>query len=245
MFRPSPTKYRAPCGRYRLRVAPYAGKRELGDDNMTNQVILFNGPKLVGKDIAATHLETVAREEWGITTIRVEYKDALISLVCSFYDVPREEFLGLYEDRDTKEVPVAKLDNQSPRQAMIHVSEDIIKPAMGKDCFGHALVSSLLGLLDRGMLEERALIIIGSAGFPEEAVPLQRYFGAENVHLIRVFRDGHTYGTDSRSYIDPTLFRSCVDLYNIEGREADYLRDVVHTAKALTGMDQYEDREPF
>ena len=51
------------------------------------------------------------------------------------YCISDAEWEELYT-RENKEIPTPKLNGLSPRQAIIHMSEEVIKPNFGKDYIG-------------------------------------------------------------------------------------------------------------
>ena len=65
----------------------------------------MNGPPGSGKDESANHL--VNKYGYKHTT----FKEAAFDLVCA-YNISMEEYLKLYNNRDTKEVPSELLDGK-------------------------------------------------------------------------------------------------------------------------------------
>jgi len=103
-----------------------------------------------------------------------------------------------YNDRDIKEREEFALDNLSRRQAMIHVSENVIKPVHGKDYFGQRVAEEI---------QEGVNYAIADGGFIEELEPVIEKVGTENVVIVQLTREGHDYSTDSRRYFNGNLIK--------------------------------------
>jgi hypothetical protein len=91
---------------------------------------------------------------------------------------------------------MAEFGGLSVRQAMIKVSEEVIKPVYGKNYFGESAAKTLA---------EGKLNIFSDSGFMEELIPIRNKVGAENILLIRLIREGCTFKGDSRGYLDPRV----------------------------------------
>lgn len=173
---------------------------------MKTKVILLNAPKLVGKDHAADYV--IDRiDEQGLDDIgfKMMFKDPLYTITAAIYTVPREELIKDATDRTTKEVPMVKYRGKSPREALIHTSEEIIKPHFGKTFFGDASVKVIDKILENFVQDGvgQPFFIFSDSGFSEEAYPIIDYVGVDNVLIIRIHRDGHTFEGDSRRYLMP------------------------------------------
>ena len=99
--------------------------------------------------------------------------------------------------------------NLSIREAMIYVSEVLIKPRFGEDYFGK---SRMLRMLTDGY--GGGIYVDGSAAFVEELAPLIGELGQPNILLIRIHREGYTFEGDSRSYIPDGVIVNTVDVEN-------------------------------
>ena len=109
------------------------------------RVIILNGPPNIGKDTLGNNVQQL------IGWPRMEFKEALYRETASYYGVDLVTFAMLASGRTTKEVPMPTLGGLSPRQAMIHVSEEVIKPKFGKQFFGakaYELIQTLDGSTD-------------------------------------------------------------------------------------------------
>lgn len=145
-------------------------------------------------------------------------------------EVPREEFAAtiwsaydLYnaigdpcvisQDREFLRdgIPMYRL---SIREAMIYVSECIIKPTFGEDYFGKCRAEKVA--------ESGAeLIVDDSCGFEEELPPLLEIFDSDDVLLIRIKGRGEFSEKDSRGYIGDGVVDNTVDVWNT-GTEEEF-----------------------
>lgn len=152
------------------------------------RVIILNGPPNIGKDTLGNNVQQL------IGWPRMEFKEALYSETASYYGVDLVTFAMLASGRTTKEVPMPTLGGLSPRQAMIHVSEEVIKPKFGKQFFG-AKAYELIQTLE----DSTDTVVFSDGGFVEEAEYLVG-MGYE-VHIIQLHAEGRDFGNDSRDYI--------------------------------------------
>lgn len=146
----------------------------------------------------------------GLPAHHKEFKKALFKAVKSAYGIDEEQWKLLYT-RTSKEQPSEFLiyngEPISPRQAMINMSENVMKPLFGSDVFGKAAAFDLL----------EGFNVFSDGGFEEEIEPLINEVGKSNILIIKISRDGCTFEGDSRNYIDVDGVRS-VELHN-EGDE--------------------------
>jgi len=155
------------------------------------KIVLINGPKRSGKSTFAKLLYLHVRCEDDI----IGFSYHLKRFVHGIYLGQK----GFKLDPDvfdaTKEDPQELLGGRSWRQMYIHYSENVIKPLHGKEWFGEQFI--------RSAVETGAdAIYVPDSGSREEAEAVVRHFGAKNVLLIRIHRDGCVYdSTDSRGYI--------------------------------------------
>lgn len=183
----------------------YNKLKELAE-NYNGEKVLFvhNAPPETGKDFICDFLE----ENMGFEHVR--FKEKLTSLVKMIYSISDDDWAYLYS-RKNKEIPSQRLDGKSPRDAMIFVSEKIIKPSMGDDYFGRALA-------DKISQSQNRLFCCSDSGFSDELKPLIGELERENVRVFRIFRDGHTYEkyNDSRRYLSPEDFNNEVVFRDID-----------------------------
>lgn len=187
-----------------------------------SKVIILNAPPGAGKDTIGRLL---AQNYDGVHLH--SFKQPMFDIAAIILGGAKyESFLRLYNNRKTKEIKSPILGNLSPREFMIWISEDVIKPRFGKAYFGERMVESILSRPDH----ETAVITDG--GFPEETLAL---VGAGfEVLVCRLHRRGYGFGGDSRNYLHmPEVIEPFV--YD----EADlYLQDndPMQTVRQINGL---------
>lgn len=151
---------------------------------MNRPIIILNGPPNCGKDTLADALSDVA--------VKVEFKHALYKETAKYCKVDLSHFTNLATNRSTKEKYIHML-GCTPRGALIHVSENIIKPQYGKQFFGKALARTI------SQRPWASAFVVSDGGFDEEIEPLH---DVGKVLIVRVLRDGCSFEGDSRKYLD-------------------------------------------
>lgn len=184
------------------------------------KAIIFNAPPNAGKDIAAEHIVNYLSSK-GVAAYHKEVKENLFKAVKSAYGIEEDEWCYLYE-RERKELPSPQLmiynEPYSPRNAMIHMSENVLKPLFGKDVFGIMAAKSL----------EDGVNVFSDGGFPEEVQCILDEVGKDNFMLIHVVRDGCSFEGDSRNYV--AGFPNTVTLHN-DGTLQEYLDECINLVK--------------
>jgi hypothetical protein len=176
-------------------------------------IIILNGPPGVGKDSLADMLIDKSQGMWT----KLNFKSHLYADTARHYGVNLVEFISWAQDRETKERPLTVLKGKSPRQALIHVSENIIKPVKGADHYGTVMANTIEYVINNS---NRRNFIIADGGFEEEIKPLVNRF--EDVYIIRMYSGEHSFAKDSREYLEnyPEI---TFDLETVRGNvEADF-----------------------
>lgn len=106
-----------------------------------------------------------------------------------------------YDDRNVKEEPKSALMCRSRREALIHVSEDIIKPKYGKSFFGEKVAEKI---------QDGVHYAISDGGFSEEIAPILERISAEDIILVQLLREGCSYSSDSRRYFNGDLKKEII-----------------------------------
>ena len=172
------------------------------------KIIILNAPPNSGKDVAAAYMA----EKFSYS--HQEFKRKLFELTKAIYSISDEQWNKFYT-RELKEVPSELLLGLTPRESLIYVSENIIKPNFSDEYFGNALATSINNT-------DSGVFIISDGGFISEIQPLIREFGTENIMIIRIHRDGCNFNKDSRNYL-PDLPDICtIDLDNNQTLECFY-----------------------
>jgi len=156
---------------------------------MVEKVILFNSPANSGKDFAVEYLSKQYR------VFPFSFKQKLIEITKDIYSLTDED-IAFFSSREQKELRQHKLIGRSWRQALIHVSEDVIKPAFGDEYFGTSAVKYIQ------QNSKNEIVACGDCGFVAEINPLITAFGAENMFLVRIESEGCSFDGDSRTYVD-------------------------------------------
>lgn len=186
-------------------------------------------------------------------------KEKLYELTQAFFCVSEERFYEIYDDRELKEkaMPDFKLTvpeyNKlarylgkkyypegavaaskvfiSIREAMIYISEIVVKPAMGENYFGVARVVA--------MQEGELAIDDSCGGWADEVNPAIEALGEDNVLAVRVHGRG-TFDGDSRCYLPDGVTKDVVDIYNV-GTEQEFLEEILRVAKWFYGEEKLYD----
>ena len=157
-------------------------------------IILFNGPPGSGKDISADYFK-----EQGFKHLSFKYR--LYEETVKYFNIQKTWFMERYNDRSVKEVPHIDLGHMSCREAMIYVSEKVIKPKFGLDYFGKQVASEIS--VDQNYC-------ISDGGFIDELIPVVDRVGSKNFRLVQLTRDGHDFSIDSRRYFDGNIVKEYV-----------------------------------
>ena len=148
-------------------------------------IVLFNGPPRSGKDAAADFFKH--RKGWK----HLSFKYQLYKETCNYFGCDYDWFMERYDDRSVKEVPHIDLGHMSCREAMIYVSEKVVKPLRGLDHFGKLVADEI---------DLKKDYAISDGGFVDELIPVVEKVGTENFVLVQLTRDGEDYSSDSRRY---------------------------------------------
>lgn len=156
------------------------------------KIIVMNAPAQSGKDCAADYVA----EKYNAQHLR--FKDGLYKVAAMVAGISVEQMKFLATERSSKEVPshYFRVNGEfvSPRHWLIHVSENVVKPLLGKDFFGKQLAQAITS----------DLVVCSDGGFESEIVPLIE--AGHDVYVFRIERDGYTFEGDSRSYLPALTF---------------------------------------
>jgi len=180
------------------------------------KVIILNAPPGAGKDTIGNRIAMIAPWFCRMRSFKKPmFEIARAMLGARLY----KDFMDAYNDREQKEKPQRFLNGKSPRQFMIWISEDVIKPQFGSQYFGVRMVEQIRECDDP--------VIITDGGFKDEIKPL---IGAGfEVHICRLHRMNFTFDGDSRDYLN-------MDGYHYRLKTHDFLLvdgDPTHTAEEI------------
>lgn len=207
-------------------------------------VIVLNAPMKSGKDYLSDLLVGIM-EQNGIPAAHREVKEMLFSVAIKAAGITPQLWTAIY-DRHYKEEPSPYLmidgKHVSPREWMIHCSEDLIKPVFGKHAFGDAAVNALR----KDYPEGEGVIIYSDGGFIEEVERLSEYAYSTggDFMLVRVHREGYGWGIDSRSYLNLALNNVRgyeMDIDNKEGRALECAETIAEVFFAVKDGTQFEE----
>jgi len=151
--------------------------------------LILNGPPGSGKD-------TIANELVKRGFSHYQMKDQLYIDTADFFNVSHDVFKILATNRKTKDVQNLLLkkgsNNLSPREALIHVAEHVIKPSFGQGYYGQCTYDHIQD-------DKETKVVISDGGFREELEPFLD--GEFSSILVRLYRKGCTFEHDSREYV--------------------------------------------
>lgn len=153
-------------------------------------VIIFNAPPNSGKDACCEYLG----ERYGAH--HTYFKKSLYDVAAKTSGLRLEYIKSVCTDRKYKEFPnafmVVNREQVTPRQYLIHVSENVVKPLLGKSYFGNKIAEEIVNTPNN-------LIVVSDGGFEEELLPLLNLPDTK-VIVVRLYRDGCNFNNDSRKY---------------------------------------------
>lgn len=158
------------------------------------KIILLNAPARSAKDTIADYLEL------SIGATHLKFATPLYNSIPHLFGICDAEWERLYQEE--KETPQPKLQGMTCREAMIWVSEDVLKPKFGQSYMGILAARAIIDLLPAKGTSDR-VFVYSDAGFSREASVLVDVFGNKDIHLVRLERPEHTFVGDSRSYYSP------------------------------------------
>lgn len=173
------------------------------------KIIILNAPPGAGKDTIGNMVENWSREH----VVKMSFKAPMFEIALAIlgsHDYGK--FLDAYSDRERKEKPLDILSGKTPREFMIWISEDVIKPQFGKQYFGKRF--------NQEARKSVYPIICTDGGFPDEVIALIE--AGHNVQVCRLHRESFTFEGDSRNYIQLPIDWHGVNGY---GEHDFFLRD--------------------
>lgn len=180
------------------------------------KVILLNGAPYCGKDTLAKQLLRLIDNSEFMT-----FKTPLYLRMSEKFNLPLETVIEICTGKP-KELPHPLLNGKIPRQELIYISEQEIKPKYGSGGVAELAANAILDTEDYGP----KVFIFPDSGFDAEKNTLKTilsHFGLSNLYVIRIEREGCTFDAvkDSRKYLDnpDLIIENNVDESHLE--EAD------------------------
>ena len=157
--------------------------------------ILLNGPPRCGKDtIASIICRNFPARKYKMT----RPMDAALS---GLFNIDPVHWSRKFRE-ELKDTKCQELLDDTPRDALISLSEDWIKQRYGSEALGELAIRFL------SSPSTSHITVISDTGFRDEAHPLFRRYGFHNFLLVHVHREGCTFDNDSRSYWSAPLINT-------------------------------------
>lgn len=160
-------------------------------------IILANGAPFSGKDTLVAQLLKVFDN-----SVYIRFKNPLYKRFAEIHNLQFDEVVAMCTGKQ-KDLPNERLGGLIPRQVLIDISENEIKPQDGVDGVALRVIDEILDMEEHN----RKTFIFPDSGFEEEKRCFERIlprFGLQRTILIRILRDGCNYEDqkDSRSYLE-------------------------------------------
>lgn len=153
------------------------------------KVIILNAPPGAGKDTIGDLVCKHAPQY----VVKRSFKEPMFKIAKAMLgDYRFKLFMQAYDDREQKEKAQPFLNGKSPRQFMIWISEDVIKPQFGEQYFGVLMADSLRDI--------HVPAVITDGGFESEVNPLVS--AGLQINICRLHRPGYSFAGDSRNYLN-------------------------------------------
>ncbi len=192
------------------------------------KVILFNGPKGCGKDDAVKHCQM---DVLDATSSHIKMAHPLYYGIQELFSIDSDDWYYNYNYR--KDIPSPLLMGMSPREALIWLSEEIMKPKFGSDFFGNVAGRKVVKFFNK---EPDGIVLMSDAGFNDEVKAMVNMVGSEYCYLVRIYNNSDFTG-DSREYVDPQFIginsnTNFFTIYNT-GSLAEYRENVKLVVKHI------------
>lgn len=155
---------------------------------MVKKVIVLNAPPYSGKDTLAD------LKIKNLKATKQEFKEPLYTATAKYYGLSVSYLKSISTTRKYKDNLTSRFSinhNITPRNALIHVSEDIIKPSKGASYFGELAAERLVEGLN---------VFADGGGWWDELLPVIQ--AADKLIICRLYRNGFNFDGDSRQYYD-------------------------------------------
>lgn len=188
--------------------------------------IILNGAPESGKD--SLKKEFFHLRPYSMPSMWIEhgsFAKPLKDILQIKFNLTNEEVQELDSNHVLKNTPQDRFGGKSWRDCCMYLSVDL-KKEFGEDYFGKHMIKRIEQTFNTNTSFSRQFpsLIISDSGFDLEVVPIIDKFGADNVHVIKIIREGFDFKKDSRKYLDcEKLGITCHNLENIE--EVQYLKD--------------------
>lgn len=150
------------------------------------RILLLNGCPASGKDTVSDYLV----KKYNYKTIA--FKDSAYKSVYEHFNLSKEQYMSLYNNRELKDKPTELLNGYSPRTAMQYVVEKVKKPQLGKDYLARETIDLILKDVYNNY-------VISDLGLDEEEIATHYYLKKEKYSIVYIDRTGYNFANDTRS----------------------------------------------
>lgn len=160
-------------------------------------LIVVNGPPRSGKDTLVSMIENLIwHNDLKEETSTVNFKEPLIEIFEILADLPEG-----FNYEEAKVERYSHLGGMSGRELMIKISEDWVKPDLGRDFFGLLWAKRMQDEIYETDDRSDFIGLCADCGFFEEAMQILDVFQPEEVTWVSLEREGCSFEGDSRSYL--------------------------------------------
>ena len=150
------------------------------------KVVILNAPPFSGKDTLADLMVK------HLKATKHEFKAALYEAFAAHYRLPIQYVLEICTSRKWKDNLKSAFSinsGRTPREGLMHVSEDVYKVNFGKDYFGQQAANKL---------QSGVNAFSDGGGWWDELAPV--VCKSDQVIICRLYRNGFNFNKDSRNY---------------------------------------------
>lgn len=164
-------------------------------------IIMFNAPPQSGKDTCA---DEIIKHFKGVR--KVNFKDSLYKRSAAILGYDLSFWTSICQNNEMKDKPMKDIKigtqlirNATPRDLLIAVAENIIKPEFGNNIFAVDALNSIR----QHMLNNIGgnIFVMPDCGFDYEADVIKGAFPNAKVVVVQIEREGHTFDNDSRDWV--------------------------------------------
>lgn len=167
------------------------------------KLVLFNGPRHSGKDVASLHCESI------LDAHHFKMSGPIKAAIRAMFNLHDKEIAYLEQ---IKTESTFLLFGRGYVETQISFSESWAKQLFDPWIFGNLAARHIKDHMRHN--PEQKLYVCSDSGFATEAQPVINIFGEENTLLVKIYREGKTFAGDSRSYIDIEGVRTVTLLNN-------------------------------
>lgn len=164
-------------------------------------IIMFNAPPQSGKDSCA---DAIVESIPNVT--KVNFKESLYKLTAEILNLDLKFWTTVCQNNQMKDEPMMDLvigsvthKKATPREILIHVAENVIKPTYGKNKFAVDALESINAIMKADPTKN--IFVTPDCGFDCEATTIRAGFPYGAVKVVHIEREGHTFENDSRNWV--------------------------------------------